>query len=74
MYTLAIIGLLTTVVSAFYYLRIIKIMYFDKPKKMFEISYDRGLKIPLIFSTFVLITYFIYPSVLSDIISLIKVY
>jgi len=74
MYTLAIIGLLTTVVSAFYYLRIIKIMYFDKPKKMFEISYDWGLKIPLIFSTFVLITYFIYPSVLSDIISLIKVY
>ena len=74
MYTLAIIGLLTTVVSAFYYLRIIKIMYFDKPKKMFEITYDWGLKIPLIFSTFILVTYFIYPSVLSDIISLIKVY
>jgi NADH-quinone oxidoreductase subunit N len=74
MYTLAIIGLLTTVVSAFYYLRIIKIMYFDKPKKMFEISYDWGLKIPLIFSTLLLITYFIYPSILNDIVSLIKVY
>ena len=32
MYTLAIIGLVTTVVSAFYYIRIIKIMYFDEPK------------------------------------------
>ena len=31
MYTLAIIGLVTTVVSAFYYLSIIKVIYFDKP-------------------------------------------
>ena len=30
MYALAIIGLLTTVISAFYYLRIIKIIYFDE--------------------------------------------
>ena len=29
MYTLAIIGLLTTVMSAFYYLKIIKTIYFD---------------------------------------------
>ena len=33
MYTLAIIGLITTVVSAFYYIRIVKVMYFDNPKK-----------------------------------------
>ena len=32
-YALAIVGLITTVVSAFYYLRIIKIIYFDKSKK-----------------------------------------
>ena len=32
MYFLAIIGLLSTVVAAFYYLRIIKIMYFDEEK------------------------------------------
>ena len=36
MYTLAIVGLVTTVVSAFYYIRIIKIMYFDESKKSFE--------------------------------------
>ena len=36
MYALAIIGLLTTVISAFYYLRIIKIIYFDRPKKPFD--------------------------------------
>ena len=36
MYALAIIGLVTTVVSAFYYIRIVKVMYFDSPKKPFE--------------------------------------
>lgn len=36
LYPLAIIGVLSSVVSAFYYLRIIKIMFFDDPKPAFE--------------------------------------
>ena len=74
MYTLAIIGLVTTVVSAFYYLRIIKVIYFDKPKKPFEESYDWGLKISLILSTILTLIYFIYPSILVDTISSILIY
>ena len=74
MYALAIIGLLTTVVSAFYYLRIIKVIYFDKPKKPFEESYDWGLKISLILSTILTLIYFIYPSILVDTISSILFY
>ena len=74
MYALAIIGLLTTVISSFYYLRIIKIIYFDKAKKPFEISYDWGLKISLIFSTIVVLIYFINPSYLVDSISKITFY
>ena len=35
MYFLAIVGLLSTVIAAFYYLRIIKIIYFDKEKKYY---------------------------------------
>src|SRR3954463_14234470 len=35
LYTLAVIGVLTSVVGAFYYLMIIKIMYFDEPKAGF---------------------------------------
>jgi NADH-quinone oxidoreductase subunit N len=31
LFTLAVIGVLTSVVGAFYYLRIIKVMYFDEP-------------------------------------------
>jgi len=73
MYTLAIIGLLTTVVSAFYYLRIIKIIYFEKPKEPFEKSYDWGLKISLAFSSLLILVYFIYPSILTEAISLITI-
>ena len=69
MYALAIIGLVTTVVSAFYYLRIIKIIYFDKPKKPFTESYDWGHKILLILSSILILIYFIYPSILVDTIS-----
>ncbi len=36
LYVLAVIGVLTSVVGAFYYLTIIKIMYFDEPAKEFE--------------------------------------
>ena len=69
MFMLAIIGLITTVISAFYYLRIIKIIYFDKPKKPFEKSFDWGLKITLTFSSILVLTYFIFPSILTNLVS-----
>ena len=36
MWTLAVIGVLTSVVGAFYYLRIIKVMYFDAGGEAFD--------------------------------------
>jgi NADH-quinone oxidoreductase subunit N len=36
MWTLAVIGVLTSVVSAFYYIRIVKVMYFDTPAPAFD--------------------------------------
>ena len=36
LYALAIIGVVTSVVGAYYYLRIVKIMYFDEPKEAFD--------------------------------------
>ena len=74
MYSLAVIGLVTTVVSAFYYLRIIKVIYFDKPKKPFEKCYDWGLKISLILSSVLILIYFVHPSALTNIISSIVIY
>ena len=74
MYALAIIGLVTTVVSAFYYLRIIKIIYFDKPNKPFDESYDWGLKSSLILSSILILIYFIYPSILTSVVYSIIIY
>jgi len=74
MYFLAIIGLVTTVISAFYYLRIIKVIYFDKPKKPFDKSYDWGLKCSLILSSILILIYFIYPTILTNAVSSIIVY
>ena len=74
MYALAIIGLLTTVISAFYYLRIVKVIYFDKPKKPFDESYDWGLKGSLILSTILILIYFIYPSIFTNVVSSIIIY
>jgi NADH-quinone oxidoreductase subunit N len=36
LWTLAIIGVLTSVVGAFYYIRVIKVMYFDPPAEAFD--------------------------------------
>ena len=74
MFTLAVIGLVTTVVSAFYYIRIIKIMYFDDPKKPFEQLKDFGIYGSLIASCIFLVSFFLYPSILNEIISNISIF
>jgi len=73
MYFLAVVGLLSTVVAAFYYLRIIKIIYFDPEKEIYEKNHHIGLKLTLILSTIFIIGYFIYPSGLTEIISKINI-
>ena len=74
MYALAIIGLVTTVVSAFYYIRIVKIMYFDNPKKPFENFKNYGVYGSLIFSCIFLSSFFMYPSIFNGIISKINIF
>ncbi len=74
MYALAIIGLVTTVVSAFYYIRIVKVMYFDNPKKPFESFKSYGIYGSLIFSCLFLSSFFMYPSIFNGIISKINIF
>ena len=73
MYFLAIIGLLSTVVAAFYYLRIIKIIYFEESKNNFDINHSLGLRISLVVSTIIILTYFIYPSFLLNVVAKIVI-
>jgi len=72
MYFLAIIGLISSVVAAFYYLRIIKIMYFDKEKDKYDTDHHYGLKASLIITTIFILLYFIHPSPLIEIINKIN--
>jgi len=69
MYVLAIIGLLTTVISAFYYLRIIKIIYFDKFIKPFDQIKNVSITGTIFLSCIVLITFFLYPALLNNLVS-----
>jgi NADH-quinone oxidoreductase subunit N len=73
MYFLAIVGLLSTVVAAFYYLRIIKIIYFDNEKDKYDEDHSLWLKFSLTFSTILILLYFIFPSQLIDVISRISI-
>ena len=73
MYFLAIVGLLSTVVAAFYYLRIIKIMYFDEVKDSYDTDHSLWLKFSLIISTLIILVYFIFPSQLIDAVSKINI-
>ena len=69
MFFLAIVGLLATVVAAFYYLRIIKVIYFDNEVEKYDTNHSIGLKLSLIIATILILTYFIYPNSLIDFVS-----
>ena len=68
MYTLAIIGLLTTVISAFYYLKIIKIIYFDEITKPFDENKSFSISGTIFITCVFLVTFFLYPSIFNDLI------
>ena len=69
MYALAIIGLITTVMSAFYYLKIIKTIYFDDSIITFESTKNRSAQVSIFASCTILITFFLYPSILNDLVN-----
>ena len=71
MYALAIIGLLTTVMSAFYYLKIIKTIYFDDSLITFDTTKNRTAQASVFASCTILITFFLYPSVLNNLVDVL---
>ena len=73
MFFLAIVGLLSTVVAAYYYLRIIKIIYFDDEKESYDMDHSIWLKFSLTVSTILILIYFIFPSQLIEVVSLINI-
>lgn len=66
LYTLAIVGMLTSVVSAFYYLRIIKVMYFDEAGEAFDRSGSTALSLVMAVSTLVVLVFTFLPGPLVN--------
>jgi len=65
LYGLAVIGVLTSVVGAYYYLLIVKIMYFDEPAKGFN-PVPSELKAVLGIAGLFNLLYFLYPAPLIN--------
>ena len=60
LYTLAVIGVVSSVIGAFYYLRIIKIMYFDEAAEPFERT-EPVMKFVLIGTGLFTLLFFVFP-------------
>ncbi len=67
LYVLAVIGVLTSVVSAYYYLRVIKVMFFDTPAEPYDGHISWGRWVVLGGSVGFILLFIISPSALLDI-------
>ncbi len=65
LYMLAVIGVLTSVVGAYYYLLIVKVMYFDEPHKSFEPMPGEQALVLTVAGLFNLL-FIVYPAPLLD--------
>src|SRR5450755_3319803 len=65
LFALAVIGVLCSVVGAFYYLRIVKVIYFDEPAKAFDQA-GGAARVVLALSTALVIFYALAPAPLTD--------
>ncbi|MFL2898941.1 MAG: NADH-quinone oxidoreductase subunit NuoN [Candidatus Pelagibacterales bacterium] len=66
-YLLAVVGIVASVVSAFYYLRIVKIIYFDEPSVKFDEFNSSSLNLLFFISSGIVILFFVYPSPILNI-------
>jgi NADH-quinone oxidoreductase subunit N len=59
LYVLTVVGLLTSVVGAYYYLRIVKLMYFDEPAEAFDRSPGREVTVIVTITGIITVFFFI---------------
>jgi NADH-quinone oxidoreductase subunit N len=66
LYALAVIGVLSSVVGAYYYLRIVKLMYFDEPAGAFDRPIGREIQAVLVVTALAVLLFFVWPGLLAD--------
>lgn len=62
LYTVAVIGMLASVISAFYYIRVVKVCYFDEPADKFDAPLDSELSSVITVSVIVVAFFIVCPS------------
>ena len=65
-FALAIIGVMSSVVGAFYYLRIIKVVYFDPPDESLDTPIDRNLGYVIFGTAMIVVLFFAFPGIIID--------
>jgi len=65
LYTLAVIGVLASVVGAYYYLRVVKVMFFD-PSTVTFLPVDRGTGLVMTLAGASVLLFVLYPAPLVD--------
>lgn len=65
LYPLAVVGVLASAVAAFYYLRVVKVMYFDEPAPGFDRS-PLAIRAVLAVSTITMLGFWLYPAPIMD--------
>jgi NADH-quinone oxidoreductase subunit N len=66
LYVLSVFGVLASVVGAYYYVRIVKLMYFDEPSPAFERDIGTEMKAVLVVTAAVTLLFFVLPSPIVD--------
>jgi NADH-quinone oxidoreductase subunit N len=66
LYGLAVIGVLASVVGAFYYIRIVKLIYFDEPEEAFDRPVGREIGLILVGTTLVILCLWALPGTIVD--------
>ncbi len=72
-YLLAILGVLFSVISAFYYLKIIRFVFFENTDAPLEIDQNMEIKFMLYLSLFVSLLFFLILPLISDFIDNVKI-
>jgi NADH-quinone oxidoreductase subunit N len=62
LYGLAVIGVLSSVVAAFYYLRIVQVVYFSDPEETLDRPVSRDLGLVITGTGLIIVFFFVYPT------------
>lgn len=65
-YMLATVGILSSVIAAYYYLRIIMVMFFNEPADTFDKGMGLGLRITLLVSVLFVLLFVFNPAIIYD--------